>query len=146
MLPIVRVTGEPQLSEVRTLFEEYAASVGDVTCFAEFADELAGLPSRYGILLLAPGAGCVAVRSLPGDAAELKRLYVREAARGAGLGRRLVVAAIEAARARGCSRIVLDTLPRMREAMALYRSLGFAETTPYLAQPTPGALCFELRP
>jgi len=68
---------------------------------------------------------------------------VRSASRGRGLGRALAQAAIEAARSAGYSRIVLDSLPKMHEARALYRTLGFRETAPYLAQPTPGADCFE---
>ena len=73
----------------------------------------------------------------------MKRLYVRSAWRGRGLGRALAEAAIAAARAGGYQRIVLDSLPKMREARALYRSLDFRETARYLAQPTPGADCFE---
>jgi ribosomal protein S18 acetylase RimI-like enzyme len=75
----------------------------------------------------------------------MKRLYVRSAHRGRGLGRALAEAAIAAAREAGCARIVLDTLPKMREARALYDLLGFRQIPPYLAAPTPGALCFELR-
>ena len=52
---------------------------------------------------------------------------------------------IDAARRRGYARVVLDTLPKLTTAIALYRDLGFRETAPYLASPTPGALCFELR-
>jgi GNAT superfamily N-acetyltransferase len=70
---------------------------------------------------------------------------VRDAHRGKGLGRALAEAAIRAAREAGCARIVLDTLPKMREAQTLYRTLNFRPIAPYLEQPTPGALCFELR-
>jgi ribosomal protein S18 acetylase RimI-like enzyme len=61
------------------------------------------------------------------------------------LGRALAQAAIDAARSGGYARIVLDSLPKMHEAQALYRSLDFREAAPYLAQPTPGATCFERR-
>jgi GNAT superfamily N-acetyltransferase len=70
---------------------------------------------------------------------------VRDAYRGTGLGRRLAVAIIEAARSRGYDRNVRDTLPKLAPAIALYRDLGFRDTGPYLPSPTPGALCFELR-
>jgi len=70
---------------------------------------------------------------------------VRGTHRGKGLGRALAEAAIRAARDAGCARIVLDTLPKMREAQALYGLLGFTRIEPYLREPTPGALCFELR-
>ena len=84
------------------------------------------------------------VRFLDRQTAEMKRLYVRAAHRGRGLGRVLAEAAIAAAREAGCTRIVLDTLPKMREAQALYGMLGFKPIAPYLKNPTPGALCFEL--
>jgi len=75
----------------------------------------------------------------------MKRMYVRDAYRGSGLGRRLALAIIEEARTRKYGRVVLDTLPKLAPAIALYRDLGFRETGPYLASPTPGAICFELK-
>jgi ribosomal protein S18 acetylase RimI-like enzyme len=89
--------------------------------------------------------GCVGVRALDRSTAEMKRLYVKADYRGRGIGRRLAEAAIAAARNAGYERIVLDSLPKMRAALALYRDLDFREVPPYLAQPTPGASCFELR-
>ncbi len=141
-----------QLAAVRELFAEYAAGVGQPSCFEGFERELAGLPGEYaaphGALLLASEngapAGCVALRRLAPDTAEIKRLYVRQPYRGLRLGRRLAESAIDAARAAGCARVMLDTLPAMREAIALYRALGFRETGPYLARPTPGSICFML--
>ena len=90
-------------------------------------------------------AGCVALRRLDSRTGEMKRMYVRAQHRGSGLGRRLAVEVIEAARKTGCARVVLDTLPKLAPAIALYRDLGFRETGPYLASPTPGAVCFELK-
>jgi carbonic anhydrase len=75
----------------------------------------------------------------------MKRMFVRDQYRGSGLGRRLALEVIEEARKRKYRRMVLDTLPKLATAIALYRDLGFRETGPYLASPTPGALCFELR-
>jgi ribosomal protein S18 acetylase RimI-like enzyme len=137
------------VESVRRLFAEYARAVDEPCCFAGFERELAELPRGYLVLLLALEtdalAGCVAVRELDRSTAEMKRLYVRSACRGRGIGRALAEAAIAAARAGGYERIVLDSLPKMREALALYRELDFREVPPYLAQPTPGASCFELR-
>ncbi|MGQ0545407.1 MAG: GNAT family N-acetyltransferase [Betaproteobacteria bacterium] len=152
MARLVEVTDPADIAAVRELFGEYAREVDEPRCFAGFTRELAGLPGEYarphGRLLLAregaAAAGCVGLRRLSADAAEIKRLYVRPAYRGTRLGRRLAEAAIDAARAGGCRRVMLDTLPKMREAIALYRSLGFRETGPYLAEPTPGSICFEL--
>lgn len=137
------------IDAIRMLFREYVQSANAPACFAGFEAELAALPGAYappgGCLLLAGEAeGCVGLRRLDSRDAEIKRLYVRAAHRGKGLGAALARAAIESARRSGAQRVVLDTLPAMVEAQALYRRLGFRETAPYLAEPTPGALCFAL--
>jgi ribosomal protein S18 acetylase RimI-like enzyme len=151
---IVELTDhDTRLAEARALLEEYAASLPFDLGFQGFADELAGLPGDYapprGRLLLALDAGaavgCVALRPRDGRTAELKRLYVRPQARGSGAGRRLTEAAVEAARAAGYERLVLDTVPGMEPAQALYRSLGFVDTTPYRFNPVAGASFLELR-
>jgi putative acetyltransferase len=150
------------LEEVRILFGEYSGLVAEALCFQNFDQELEALPGAYappgGALLIARdgdaaarsrtggnAAGCVALRRIDTGTGEMKRMYVREAYRGSGLGRKLAVAIIEEARRRDHVRLVLDTLPKLTSAIALYRDLGFRECGPYLAAPTPGALCFELR-
>ena len=145
--------GATDLDEIRAMFREYSALVTEALCFQGFDEELAGLPGDYapppGALLIArdgnTAAGCVALRRLDTRTGEMKRMYVREAYRSTGLGRRLALAVIEEARSRGYARIMLDTLPKLTAAIALYRDLGFRETGPYLPSPTPCALCFELR-
>lgn len=145
---IAPVSGPGQIEQVRTLFREYEAWVAEPCCFAGFERELAELPKEYRVLLLAEvggePAGCVGLRTLPDGAAEMKRLYVRPAYQGRGLGRRLAKEIIAAARAAGCGALYLDTLPKMTPAIALYRALGFVPCSPYAAAPTPGALFFEL--
>ena len=142
---LVEATDAAQVAAVRELFAEYARSVDEPRCFVGFEREVASLPGDYRLFLAEENAGCVGVRFLAPDTAEMKRLYVRGAHRGKGLGRALAEVAIRAAREAGCTRIVLDTLPKMREAQALYAFLGFRAIAPYLKDPTPGALCFELR-
>lgn len=137
---------------VRGLFEEYAAQLGVDLCFQGFAEELAGLPGAYappqgGVWLArADGAiaGCVALRPLEAGIAELKRLYVRGACRGRGLGRKLTGAALAFARRAGYRAVRLDTLPGMREAQALYRSLGFRPIPECAPHPLPGTVWMEL--
>jgi len=145
--------GAQDLGDVRVLFEEYSALVAEALCFQNFDAELGALPGAYappgGALLIArdgsEAAGCVALRPLDAGTGEMKRMYVRERHRGSGLGRRLALAIIEEAKQRKFKRMVLDTLPKLETAIALYRDLGFRETAPYLACPTPGAVCFELK-
>lgn len=152
MLIIVPATSAQDLEDIRTLFGEYSTLVAEALCFQNFDQELEALPGLYappgGVLLIARGdgkaAGCVALRGLDAATGEMKRMYVRDAYRGSGLGRRLAVAVVDEARKRKYGRVVLDTLPKLAPAIALYRDLGFRETDPYLASPTPGAICFEL--
>jgi putative acetyltransferase len=139
------------LEQVREIFREYAAGLGVDLCFQGFDEELATLPGEYaaprGALLLAYAdgaiAGCCALRPLDAadypNAAEMKRLYVRPAWRGTGLGRRLALAALDAARQRGYASVLLDTLSDMEAARALYEDLGFQEIPPYYHNPIAGA-------
>jgi GNAT superfamily N-acetyltransferase len=145
MAKLVEATGAAQIAVVRELFAEYVRAVDAPCCFVDFQRELDGLPGDYRLFLADDAGGCVAVRFLSPDTAEMKRLYVRDKHRGKGLGRALAEKAIRTAREAGCARIVLDTLPKMREAQALYGVLGFTRIDPYLQNPTPGAFCFELR-
>jgi GNAT superfamily N-acetyltransferase len=123
------------------LFSEYADSLGVDLGFQGFAAELAGLETMYaapvGCLLLAWRAGhaigCIGVRALSasGSDCEMKRLYVRDGARGSGLGRTLAQHAMAWAKSAGYRRMCLDTLATMAAARGLYRALGFQPIEPY---------------
>jgi putative acetyltransferase len=141
------------VDRVRTLFVEYATSLGFSLCFQNFDKELESLPGHYarpdGRLLLArigeTGVGCVGLRRIGAEICEMKRLYVRPATRAHGVGRSLDEAVIAQARAIGYEKMRLDTVePLMPNAVALYRKLGFREVAPYAPNPLDGALYMEL--
>lgn len=148
---IVPAATERDVECVRELFCEDERSLGVDLCFQGFEEELASLPGRYapprGRLLVAldgdePG-GCVALRAIGDDVCEMKRLYLRPGLRGRGVGRALANRIIDEARAIGYRAMRLDTLPAMKEAIALYETLGFRRIAPYYANPVPGALYME---
>ncbi len=144
-------TSAQDMAIAAQLFREYADSLGLDLAFQNFDDELAQLPGDYaaprGALLLAyvdgALAGCCALRPLDNadipNAAEMKRLYVRRAFRGFGLGRQLAETILDAARQAGYASVLLDTLDDMEAARNLYADLGFQSIEPYYHNPIPGA-------
>ena len=152
-LSIIPALSPAQIAQARELFLEYAQSLGFSLCFQNFDQELAGLPGDYappsGRLLLAEWegqvAGCVALRKLEDGICEMKRLYLRPGFRGKGLGRAVAEHLVAEARAIGYGRMRLDTVePVMKEAVAMYRRLGFREIPAYRKNPLEGALYMEL--
>lgn len=149
---ITQAKSESDIAIVRELFVEYAASIGIDLEYQGFSAELSGLPGKYapptGDLLIArvndEARGCVALRTLDPATLEMKRLYVRSSARGMGIGKHLVEAAIDSARRHGYKELRLDTLATMAAAQALYRSLGFVEIPPYGVAYLPGTRFYAL--
>jgi ribosomal protein S18 acetylase RimI-like enzyme len=147
---------EADVPLVRRLFRDYAAWFEETfhhdLCFQGFEEELAGLPGKYappaGNIWVAESAegplGIVAIRPLEGDICEMKRLWVAGAARGTGLGRRLIEASFAGARDAGYRRMRLDTIGGMAKAIALYREYGFHEIPPYCENPLPEVVYLEL--
>lgn len=152
-IELSQATMPEQIERVRELFLEYGNSLGFSLCFQSFDEELRTLPGAYGppdgklILALHAGqpAGCIALRKLDAGICEMKRLYVRPAARGNSLGRILVEHLIAEARAMDYIRMRLDTVgSAMGSAVALYRRMGFKEIAPYSNIPIDTALWLEL--
>jgi len=150
---ISQAASAAHIAQVRELFLEYAQSLGFSLCFQSFDQELAGLPGDYappdGRLLLAEHegglAGCVALHKLEAGICEMKRLYLRPQFRGKGIGRILAARVVAEARAIGYKRLRLDTVePVMKDAVGMYRKLGFKEIAPYRANPMAGTLYMEL--
>ena len=144
---IVPARSKIELISAAALFRAYAKSLPIDLAPQGFSQELASLPGVYappgGELLLAKRGdhvlGCIAVKPLePPQIAEIKRLFVRPQARGKGVGKALIQAAIATARQAGYDEIKLDTLPEMEGAIALYKANGFVPIPPYGSHPYPG--------
>ena len=152
-MKIVPAVTDEHLAVARTLIDEYGRTL-DVDEARPLVDhDLAELPGVYapprGALLLAylddgQPVGCVAMRPWRGDVCEMKRLYVRPAGRGKGVGKELAMRIIEIARHNGYKAMRLDTLGSMHAAVELYRALGFKEIEPYTENPLPTARHMEL--
>ena len=152
MVRFVQAETEEQIHQAQELFLEYADSLNFDLCFQNFDKELAELPGEYapphGRLLLvfeeAQLAGCVALRRISEKVCEMKRLYVPPTVRGKGIGRALAEKIIDEAQKIGYIRMRLDTVPLMKEAIALYQSMGFKTVEPYRHNPIKGAIYMEL--
>lgn len=142
-----------ELEEVRDIFREYAEFLQVDLCFQDFEKELQTLYQIYappqGCIILAKQngqtIGCVALKPIGEDICEMKRLYVRSEARGMGLGKKLVQELIRFAKQCSFQSMKLDTVSKLEAAIALYRSMGFVETEPYVYNPLSDVLYFELK-
>ena len=150
---LIQATLPEHIEEARELFLEYGESLGFSLCFQSFDAELKSLPGAYGPprgrLFLARSQnhadGCIALRELEPGICEMKRLYVRPVDRGSGVGRMLVERLLAEARALGYRRMRLDTVASdMKDAIVLYRRMGFREIAPYSSVPIDSALWMEL--
>lgn len=151
-LSAVTSADDARVEDARALLLEYAESLDVDLSFQNFEQELADFPAGYlpptGSLMLATHAealaGSIAMRGLDDRVCEMKRLYVRPAFRGLGIGHALVVAVIESAKTIGYRHMRLDTLPGMNDAQRLYETLGFREIGAYYENPVAGTRYLEL--
>lgn len=158
-MELTLVPAFPHKDQIRELFQEYTDMLvaGD-PLFAEYLllqnydDELAHLEQKYGLpkgrlyLLFCNGdvAGCIGLKQLDGDSCELKRLYIKPAFRGMHLSDLLVKQIISDAKEIGYKRILLDTLPFLTAAIALYKKHGFQEISKYNDSPMGNAVYMQL--
>ncbi len=149
---LVPLRTDADAATAQALVREYVASLERPEEYEGLEEELAVLTEHYGppggtFLLVYDGAvlaGCGALRRFDAATGEVRRLYVRPTFRGRGVGRALMEALVQTARGLGYRHLLLDTLPELRSAQALYRSLGFQEIAPYYPCPAPDALYFAL--
>lgn len=148
-----RVDSEAAFAAFEQLVREHIASLPFVLDFQDLERELAEAAEEYGpptggaVLARIAGeaVGCAAVRSFdPPTIAELKRMYLRPAARGAGIGRTLCLAALDTARELGYAAVRLDTIAELETANHIYTSLGFRQIEPYRDNPLPSARFYEI--
>ena len=149
---IIQAETPAQIENARRLFREYEAWLNVDLCFQSFEDELKNLPGKYaaptGRLFLAFDgekiAGCIAFRRIDDEICEMKRLYLREESRGAGLGKRLIERLTKEAKEIGYRKMRLDTLPeKMPRAVALYKEFGFQPIAAYYDNPHRETLFME---
>ena len=141
-----------ELEEVREIFIEYADFLQVDLCFQDFEKELQTLHEVYypplGCIILGKDnnqvMGCVALKPIGEGICEMKRLYVKPAARGKSLGKQLVEELINFAKKSGYKTMKLDTISSLKEAIKLYQSKGFVKTEPYVYNPLSDVLYFEL--
>ena len=146
MLIIRQALFPTEQDDVVSIFREYVNSPTVNLGFQEYEAEFAGLPGNYappeGRLLLAREGdtvlGCAALRRVDESTCEMKRVYVRPAARGRNIGRLLVEAILKEAKLVGYSRLCLDVLPEFTTAQKLYQSMGFEPAEPVSFNPIPG--------
>ena len=119
---------------------DYLAFIGDALDAEGLDHDIAHWQEEYdgrtGVLLVVADAagevvGTAAVRLLEPGVGELKRMWLRPAWQGRGLGRRLMDACLDEARGLGCRALRLDTQAKLEAAVRLYRAYGFSEVARY---------------
>jgi ribosomal protein S18 acetylase RimI-like enzyme len=143
---------EKDYKNAKILFVEYANSLNFQLCFQNFEKEISDLSAQYskptGCIILCyeddKPIGCVGLRKFAEGICEMKRLYLRPEARGKGIGRVLAEEIVEKAKEFGYKKMQLDTIETMKEAISLYKSMGFKEISPYRFNPVKGVIYMEL--
>lgn len=141
------------IKETKKLFLEYEKWLNVSLCFQGFEEEVAGLPGKYSkpegrLYIVKEGnefIGTIALRKIEDGICEMKRLFLKDKARGKGIGNELVAKIIQDAKDIGYKSMRLDTIKeKMPKAVSIYERYGFKETTPYYHNPNPHTLFMEL--
>lgn len=143
---------ESDYKSAKALFLEYADSLNFGLCFQNFEKEISDLPTMYsapeGCIILSceneKPFGCVALRKFENDTCEMKRLYIPKIYRGKGIGRELAVRVISRAKELGYNKMRLDTIETMKEAISLYKTLGFYKIPAYRHNPEKEVVYMEI--
>ena len=152
MVEIFQGVNSEDIDDARAIFREYEQWLGMSLCFQSFEEEVADLPGKYsppsGRLYLArvhgETVGCIALRPIEEGICEMKRLFLRDSARGKGIGVALIEKVISDAVEIGYERMRLDTYPpKMGKAVSLYEAHGFYEIPAYYHNPHDGVLFME---
>jgi len=153
MIKLQTVENDYQVVQAKALFQEYADTRKNDPALVNFPEEINNLHKTYAppdgniILAYCDGnlAGCVAVHKLDDNICEMKRLYVSPKFRGRGVGKCLVIAILDKAARLGYTRMRLDSIPSMKTAQALYKSVGFSEIPAYRNNPNKGTKYYEVK-
>lgn len=143
---------EQDYKDAKDLFLEYANSLNFELCFQDFEKEIFDLPAQYseptGCIILCyeneKPIGCVGLRQFAEGICEMKRLYLINEARGKGIGRVLAEEIVEKAKELGYQKMQLDTIETMKEAISLYKSMGFKKIPAYRYNPIQGVIYMEM--
>lgn len=145
--------------EIKALFMEYTnmliESDPNFSKYLElqnYNEELEHLTDKYGLpdgrLYIAKIdhqiAGCIGLKKIDAQNCEMKRLYVRTEFRGKKIAQRLIKTIISDAKIIGYQNMLLDTLPFLHGAIALYNKLGFYEIESYNNSPIDTTIYMKL--
>jgi putative acetyltransferase len=151
MITYQLATTDEDYIQAALLFKEYAARLNIDLSFQHFEDELLELKIMYGSpkggIILCKNEhefiGCVGIRTIENDIAELKRMFIKPAYQKQGIGKILLEKAVEFAKLLNYKTMRLDTLNYMAPAINLYKQYGFYQITAYYNNPNDTAIYFE---
>lgn len=118
---------------IRTTLEEFGANKPGTVYYDDSTDHLYDLFQEKGSAYFVAelkgevvgGGGIYPTPGLPEDTCELVKMYVLQKVRGIGLGSALIRKALETAKEEGFSRVYLETMPELKQALDTYAKFGF---------------------